>query len=531
MKNNIILIILVISIFFSLYPQVIAASTITVPDDYSTIQEAIVASAPGDTISVLSGTYHESIIIDKQVSLIGEGKETTTIIGPGTGDVVRISANEVKVSGFTIKGSGNIYLGPFDGGDAGIILDGVTECTISDNTLTQNTLGIFLNVSNKNTLENNVVYEHSKDGIYGRYSNNNIIGGNTASSNGGHGGIYLNPNNSNNLIEDNICTYNPDHGIKIQTDSNYNVLRNNTCLYNGDGIFLGDAHYNEITANICSNSSERPGITLRLSENNVVSDNLCEFNPDQGIHLDFLNFNNTIIDNLCSNNRNGITLRLSSHHNKIIRNTCTLNEKAGIFIEHSDYNEISHNNLSLNFEFGINTRMMDPEPSGQWNTRDQWDYAMEKFKDDVEERVARGIKIESENSAGNEIHWNIIEGNRITGFNSEISADVNATFNWWGDASGPFHEHKNPTGKGVKIKEEYKGIVLFEPWLESSPTGEVAEQKDVKKTGETQREEKTTGETGDEGREEIQGDNTYLISIMIVVILIAILLGYKRFKK
>ena len=472
-KNKVVFIAFAISIFFSLCPQVMAASTITVPDDYPTIQEAVLASAPGDTISVLSGTYHESIIIDKQVSLIGEGKETTIITGSGIGDVVHISSDNVKVSGFRVKGSGTSYLGPFTGGDAGITLEGVTECTISNNNVVENTLGIFLNASSDNVLERNRCYKQGKEGIYFRLSNNNVIRGNICESNGGHGGIYLNPNNSNNLIEDNICTSNPDHGIKIQTNSKHNVLRNNTCLYNGDGIFLGNAHYNEITGNICSNSSERPGITLRLSENNVVSDNICEFNPDHGIVLDFLNFNNTIKNNVCSNNENGIALRLSSHHNRIIRNTCTSNKKAGIFIEHSDYNEISHNILSMNSDSGINTRLMDSQPSDQWNSRDQWNYAMEKFKDDVEDRVARGIKIESENSIGNEIHWNIIEGNSVTGCNGEIPADINATFNWWGDASGPFHHHNNPTGKGDEIMERDKGTILFEPWLESSPTGEV----------------------------------------------------------
>ena len=465
--SKIVLTIFVISI---LCPQVAAASTITVPDDYSTIQEAILASTTGDTVFVRSGTYHETIIIGEQISLTGESKEATIIVGSDTGHVVHISSNGVTVSGFTIKGSGNIYLGPFEGGDAGIMLDGVADCTISDNEVTGNTVGIFLNASDGNTLENNVVYEHSKDGIYGRYSNNNIIRGNNASSNGGHGGIYLNPGNSNNLIEDNFCTYNPDHGIKIQTDSNHNVLRNNICLYNGDGIFLGDAHYNNITGNICSNSSERPGITLRLSENNVVSGNTIKYNPDHGLDLDFLNFNNVLRDNICSNNINGIALRLGSHHNKIINNTCTSNERSGIEIEHSDYNEIANNDLSMNSN-GINIILIDSNPDNEWNSIIQWDYAMEKFKDDVEERLARGIKIESEDSAGNEIHWNIIEGNSDFGINTEIPTDVNATLNWWGDASGPFHNQKNPAGKGDEITERDKGIVLFEPWLESPPTG------------------------------------------------------------
>lgn len=525
-KNKIIFI---ISIFFALCPQAAATSidmvpaTLTVPDVYPTIQEAIAASVPGDTVFVRSGTYHESITIDKQISLAGEGRETTIITGSGTGHVVYISSNGVEVSGFTIKGSGTNYIGPFQGGDAGIMLDVVTGCTISDTEVAENGIGIFLNESDDITLENNIVHDNDKDGIYGRYSDNNVIRGNRVSSNGGHGGIYLNPGNSYNLIENNIANHNiPEHGIKIQTNSNHNVLRNNTCLYNGDGIYLSDAHYNNITGNILSNSTLRNGIMLRLSENNIVSDNIIEYNPDHGLDLDFLNFNNTLENNNCSYNINGIALRLGSHHNKIVNNTCTSNERSGIEIEHSDYNEITHNTLSMNSN-GINIMLIDSNPDNEWNSIAQWDFAMEKFKELVEERVARGIKIESEDSAGNEIHWNIIEGNSDFGINIEIPPDIDATNNWWGDASGPFHSQENPDGRGDEIYERDEGIVLFEPWLESSPAGEATGQKDVKKTEETQPKETTTVETEED--KGICGP-----SVILLFTVLPALLGY-RFRK
>ncbi|MBI4980464.1 hypothetical protein HZC30_02805 [Candidatus Woesearchaeota archaeon] len=56
----------------------------------------------------------------------------------------------------------------------------------------------------------------------------------------------------------------------------------------------------------------------------------------------------------------------------------------------------------------------------KWNSVIQWEYALDKFKDDVKERVAKGILIESKNSTGNEIHWNMIEGNSDFGFYIDI---------------------------------------------------------------------------------------------------------------
>ena len=76
-----------------------------VPQDYPTIQKAIDAAALGDTVFVKNGIYSEDIRIYKQISLIGESEEDTVIIGSGVGGVITISSDNVKISGFTVKGS------------------------------------------------------------------------------------------------------------------------------------------------------------------------------------------------------------------------------------------------------------------------------------------------------------------------------------------------------------------------------------------------------------------------------------------
>jgi serine protease len=56
------------------------ARAITVPGDYSTIQQAVSAAVDGDTILVKAGTYNENVLIfNKSISLIGEGAGNTTI--------------------------------------------------------------------------------------------------------------------------------------------------------------------------------------------------------------------------------------------------------------------------------------------------------------------------------------------------------------------------------------------------------------------------------------------------------------------
>ncbi len=83
------------------------ATTLVVPDDYSRIQEAVNAANPRDTIFVRSGTYHEHVLVDKSLSLVGENRDTTIIDGDYVGTVVSVTSDCVNVSGFRIQNAEN----------------------------------------------------------------------------------------------------------------------------------------------------------------------------------------------------------------------------------------------------------------------------------------------------------------------------------------------------------------------------------------------------------------------------------------
>jgi hypothetical protein len=66
-----------------------------------------------------------------------------------------------------------------------------------------------------------------------------------------------------------------------------------------------------------------------------------------------------------------------------------------------------------------------------------------------------------------EAHFNNIAGNDIGGLGAGDSVTVDATYNWWGDASGPYHETLNPDGIGDEVSFDGEASVDFEPWLEA----------------------------------------------------------------
>jgi len=117
---------------------------------------------------------------------------------------------------------------------------------------------------------------------------------------------------------------------------------------------------------------------------------------------------------------------------------------AGIEIR-SDYNRIFNNNCSHN-DYGILIK----------NSTDNVieDNSLYSNEED-------GIGLDS-NSANNTIHFNDIWNNGEHGI--EVMDDsglvTNATNNWWGDDSGPYHPTKNPNGKGDNVSD----YVEFDPW-------------------------------------------------------------------
>ena len=72
--------------------------------NFKRIQEALDNADSNDTVFVYHGTYYENnVIVDKKINLIGENKNSTLIDVQGSYKGVRIYADEVFFSGFTLR--------------------------------------------------------------------------------------------------------------------------------------------------------------------------------------------------------------------------------------------------------------------------------------------------------------------------------------------------------------------------------------------------------------------------------------------
>jgi hypothetical protein len=107
------------------------AATIHVPADAATIQQAINAAAPGDTVLVAPGTYLENLtFLGKAITVVSEGGPAVTVIdGNWAGPVVAFTSGEPRgavLRGFTVQRGATTFSG------GGILVQNSSP-TIADN--------------------------------------------------------------------------------------------------------------------------------------------------------------------------------------------------------------------------------------------------------------------------------------------------------------------------------------------------------------------------------------------------------------
>ncbi|MCJ2556757.1 MAG: right-handed parallel beta-helix repeat-containing protein [Candidatus Thermoplasmatota archaeon] len=273
------------------------------PGNHTTIQAAIDAANPGDTVYVFNGTYFENVVVNKTMSLIGESRDATIIDGGGTTRTAHLLASWVNISGFTFTGGGGFL-------DAGVELDYAHNCNVSGNNVSGNGFGIALHRSDNNTFADNMLHSNFVNiALYVIYSTNATIIHNTMSENG----IYLDgeslehwnshtidttntvdgdpvyywkdvvggtvPSDAAQVILANCSDWlveglnvdNTSVAIQLGFSSN-NTIANNTAVRNQVGVVISDSRKNVVTGNNVSDNYY--GIHLPFSDNNTVFHNI-----------------------------------------------------------------------------------------------------------------------------------------------------------------------------------------------------------------------------------------------------------------
>ena len=282
----------------------------------ASLQPQIDAAAPGATITVRAGTYEGAIVINKPLTLIGEG--LPTIQGSGKGKVVWIAAENVTLRGFRLRGSG---LALFED-DAAVFITS-NHATIDGNEIEDSLHGVYLKRANDC-----------------KVLNNRIRGKTTIAQESGP-------------IEDGF-------GVSLENCDTGTLVTNRR----GNGIHQWNCERNEITGNEISDA--RDGIYFSFANHTRCERNWIH-HVRYGLHYMYSD-DNVFVGNTFSENAAGAALmfskRLEVRGNQFVSNRGF--RAYGLIFQSMDdcrleSNAIKHNAVGLSFNQCNRSRVIGNE--------------------------------------------------------------------------------------------------------------------------------------------------------------------------
>jgi hypothetical protein len=379
------------------------------------IQEAIDASSAADTVNVLAGNYSESVLIQKPLSVLGASANTTYIDLSGNssvGTVVTIKNlnGDVTFTGFTVKtgpastvDSNGIAVSGLTGGTI-TISDNVIQCWQSASGTVEDNFGLIAGYFTSTTPK--LVF--TRNTVYGGGDNPVLIekwAGPTEITNN-----YFDNGIKNDEASDVIFMMN--YG---GTTNNQKQLISGNTFDMGWGATYDNAHRGSgisVVGSFTGGTAAGGFTNVEICNNTFV--NLKPYR--RGIGL----WNNA------GGNGDGGNLANVIITGNTISNATNYTGQFGIRILGKATNTtITQNRISSGIDEDIRIQ--------SWN---------------------------GHNATGTVVHFNSLLGG-LYGLNNLVSDIVDATYNWWGAPTGPYHASLNPGGTGSAVSDR----VLFDPWF------------------------------------------------------------------
>jgi len=212
---------------------------------FSSINAAVAAASPNDTVKVAAGIYTEDVVIGKALSLVGAGPGTTTIDATGLSNGVYINGLDNKsLSGVVVTG-----LSVENANFEGILITNASDVTVWNNHVSSNDKNLQPAVPACPaipTFETGEAFDCG-EGIHLLGVDHSIVANNLVENNSG--GILLSDDTRqthHNLVTGNIVRDNPfDCGIVMASHAPapgstaphfgvvHNVIADNRSIHNG----------------------------------------------------------------------------------------------------------------------------------------------------------------------------------------------------------------------------------------------------------------------------------------------------------
>ena len=374
---------------------------------YSGIQRYAIdrAAQAGDTVEVLPGTYVEQVSINKSLTVVGAGQETTIIKAPASMSTVSVRGGTQAIQGVVSAVGGSAH---------GITVD-ISGFTVDGNYVApaiSSTWFAGIVYSNADgTIQNNTITKVRQDPL--------ALG---SASWRGHGAWI--GDSSTVTVDSNTISESQRNGIEVRDAAATATVTDNTItgLESPYTVANGVTFYGATNGSISGNTVSGCRYTGAGSGNDFYSGTQAA-----GINAYDAAGTFSIAGNTVTDSDMGIYSRLAS----------------GV-------GNIQNNTVEDNLYFGVVFRKGDVTATGNY----------------VSGREV-GILVPSTRSASSSApaaNFNSIAGNTVYGVRNDASYQTDATGNWWGHVTGPRSNGQScniATGSGDKVS----CYVLFNPWL------------------------------------------------------------------
>jgi len=201
-----------------------------------TVQEGIDNITSTGTVYIWDGSYSENVIVNKTVSIIGNGSSVVTVDSGETLSAFNVTSDYVNISGVKATNSGSVLYA-----DAGIFINAnytnVSNCNCSSNNGDGIIVGDDYGLHNNIEIYNCTIYSNADDGIMLQQANHCTIINNTIRSNSDDAIYFVFALSHNNTAYNNNCTDN-NHSVYLDYAKDnmiYNNYFGNTSLADHDG--------------------------------------------------------------------------------------------------------------------------------------------------------------------------------------------------------------------------------------------------------------------------------------------------------
>jgi hypothetical protein len=468
-------------------------STLTVnnsdPDTYNSIQAAVDNATDGDKIEIRSGTYRETMALDKNVTVTAV--DGATLNGSTLGGVGSDPVGYVDESNYTYP------IGNRSDFTTGISIADTVYPTVSGLTITDYTIGVNASGTTATwTVRNTTITNTSAVGINALESEGNWLVQNSSVSKTGDG------NSSTNNPGIDVRGSSGDWRLHNSTVENIDAERSSAGA-NTDGIEAFGSAGNWTIRNTTVRNIAQLGIDGSYTSGDwTVQESHVAVVQAAGIGAGNPRGNATVRDTTIRNvsgQLGGIYIRNASQP-WLIDNVVIENAPAGFVATESRTNWTVQDSHISETEYGVR----GSQSAGAWiitnttiinnsegvvaeNSTGAWTISESRILNNERNGVTIG---NSTSGDGLILHENTITSNQNAGLLHNGTGQVNATRNWWGAADGPSGDF---TGSGEKVF----GNVTVQPFYTDANLTTLSSEQDDGSSGDD--DDSTDGGDGTDG--------------------------------